>query len=138
MMNWKIRHWMSVFINGYLRMAIFFFMTIQVSQSPKSMDFVLNLVAAVFIFEIDDYGTWGGDKPVVRVESSEEDCPASTTPTSSFEIIDPTSSDSDTECSSFCWISQDPSLSSDDDSDSGSGSDSEESDNDSEKLRSAL
>ena len=61
---------------------------------------------------------------------------------SSFEIIDPTiSSDSDTECSSFCWISQEePSLSSDDDSDSDSGSDSdsEESDNDSEKLRSAL
>ena len=59
---------------------------------------------------------------------------------SSFEIIDPTSSDSDTECSSFCWISQDPSLSSDDesDSDNGSGSESEESDNDSEKLRSAL
>jgi hypothetical protein len=49
-LQWKARHWMSVFVNGYLKLTVFFLMSIQVSQSPNSMDFVLNIIEQLFSF----------------------------------------------------------------------------------------
>lgn len=68
-LQWEARHWMSVFVNGYLKLTVFFLMSIQVSQSPNSMDFVLNIIAAVFIFELDDHSTWGADPAIIKFES---------------------------------------------------------------------
>ena len=67
--QWKTRHWMSVFVNGYLKLAVFSLMPIQVSQSPNSMDFVLNIVAAAFIVELDNYSMWGVDPAMIKFES---------------------------------------------------------------------
>jgi len=65
----KARHWMSVFVNGYLKLAVFSLMPIQVSQSPNSMDFVLNIVAAAFIVELDNYSMWALDPAMIKLES---------------------------------------------------------------------
>lgn len=72
-LQWKARHWMSVFVNGYLKLTVFFLMSIQVSQSPNSMDFVLNIIAAIFIFELDDHSTWGANPAMIKLESNEKE-----------------------------------------------------------------
>jgi len=57
--EWHMRRLMSLFVNGYIRWTLFILITIQLAQSPHSLEFVLNFVAALFIIKIDDYSYWG-------------------------------------------------------------------------------
>mmetsp|Transcript_7893 Transcript_7893/g.9845 ORF Transcript_7893/g.9845 Transcript_7893/m.9845 type:complete len:164 (+) Transcript_7893:131-622(+) len=62
--EWHLRHAMSYFINAFGYMYIFHFLLfISLGNSPLQ-DFVLNFVEVKFVFEIDNYSTWGLDKEV--------------------------------------------------------------------------
>ena len=62
-----LRHWLSYLVNGLMRCILLNLSTIQIAQSPDALDFVLNVVAAVFIIELDDYNKWGVDPQKVTI-----------------------------------------------------------------------
>ena len=61
------RHWLSWLVNGLMRSILLYLMTIQVAQSPDALDFVLNVIAAVFIIDLDNYNMWGVDPQEIRM-----------------------------------------------------------------------
>jgi hypothetical protein len=59
--EWYIRRTMSIIINIYAEDLIAAILPLQVAQSEQQLDFVLNVVAAKYILQLDNHSTWNAD-----------------------------------------------------------------------------
>jgi hypothetical protein len=59
--DWYSRRTMSILVNVYAANLIQFLLPLQVAQSDKPLDFVLNVVAAKYIMDLDNHSTWDSD-----------------------------------------------------------------------------
>jgi hypothetical protein len=59
--EWYARRFMSILVNVYAANLIIFLLPLQVAQSEQPLNFVLNVVAAKYILQLDNHSTWDAD-----------------------------------------------------------------------------